>query len=550
MVQACLTGTRRSLLLPLMLILTLTGPLHAGIVQDSNRSDLIRIQIKEPPDNHQMPEVTFPHDRHTEALPTPSCEKCHLKKKADFQFKFKRLEDLGYFNEKELYHGQCIGCHDEFYSQEKKSGPRTGQCRQCHAKTPPYVNIAQPFGMDRSLHYRHIIAESIVPEKGFDRKADGNCSACHHEYDKALKKTVYAKGKEGTCRYCHKSQNTQEARSFKTAAHQDCLNCHIQMAATGIKAGPFYCSPCHDPAQQKGIAKLEDIPRINRNQPDAALMSLWVKDAAATGKPSLLFVRPVAFNHLAHEKKVSLCRTCHHESMESCVSCHTRTGDTKGKFVTLDHAMHASASSVSCIGCHRNQTVSKDCAGCHAQKNKGRVDDKTCASCHSISRQSLDPLPANKEMTAEIAKSKVIHHQKPTRIPDDQIPDKVLISIMADQYEGVTMPHRQIVSALFKRTENSGLASFFHNEPTSLCRGCHHYSPSAEAFPKCASCHELSSKDDGGTKPGLMGAYHGQCIACHQQMGIEKPAATDCSACHKKKGEKGFVKLNTLQEFE
>jgi len=36
-------------------------------------------------------------------------------------------------------------------------------------------------------------------------------------------------------------------------------------------------------------------------------------------------------------------------------------------------------------------------------------------------------------------------------------------------------------------------------------------------------------------KLGLKGAYHGQCMTCHQRMGIEKPLSTDCTACHPKK---------------
>jgi hypothetical protein len=534
------TRIRKMLLVPLMMLLGFTGPgtVNADALKQNDRSDFIHIQVSAPDDNRQMPGAIFLHDLHTDALAQDSCLKCHFKKEATFNFKFKRFEDQGYSADKDLYHTQCIGCHDDVYKQGKKSGPRTGQCRLCHAKETSYQDISKPFGMDKSLHYRHVMAQSIGPAEGLDRKSDGNCGACHHEYDKALKKTVYKKGKEGTCRYCHKSQKTEEARSFKTVAHEDCVNCHIQTAATGGKAGPFYCAPCHDPAMQVKIPKLDEIPRINRNQPDAALMSTWLKDALETQKPSPLFVMPVAFNHLAHEKNVELCRACHHESMDACVACHTRTGDKKGGFITLDRAMHSPGTSLSCIGCHREKTGSKDCAGCHAQIRPNRVADAACADCHSIPRQSLEPLPENREMTAAIAQSRILGHVKPAPVADEQVPDQVVISIMADQYDGATMPHRRIMSALYKRTQHSGLASFFHDEPTSLCRGCHHFGPSAQTFPKCASCHELSLKDDPGARPGLLGAYHGQCIGCHQRMGIETPAATDCNACHKKRAGK------------
>jgi hypothetical protein len=516
-------------------LLSLICPSYGDTAQNNHRSDIVHIRLPAPSEGYKMPEVNFLHDLHTDALDKNSCQKCHQKKEDDFIFKFNRTEDLDYKKGKELYHSGCIRCHEDLSVKGKKSGPRTGQCRLCHTAVPSYSDVSKPFEMDKSLHYRHVIAETIHPIDGFNRESDGNCSACHHEYDKALKKTIYAKGKEGTCRYCHKQEKTDDARSFQTVAHEACLNCHIRLASADVKAGPSNCAHCHDPAQQTNIAKILDIPRINRNQPDTVLMSIWLKDALNTGKPDPLFVLPVAYNHLAHEKKVERCRTCHHESMESCSSCHTRTGDKKGKFVPLEHAMHSSASALSCIGCHRLETDAKDCAGCHAQINQKGIPDQTCADCHSVPRQSMEPLPFSKDATAGIAENQINKRVKPIRMTDDHIPEKVSISIMADQYEAAIMPHRQIVSALYKKTENSGLASFFHDEPTSLCKGCHHHNPSAESFPKCASCHEFRVSGSQNGKPGLLGAYHGQCINCHQQMGIDKPVATDCTACHKKK---------------
>ncbi len=506
--------------------------------QPLHRFDLIQIHIPDPPHAYEMPAVTFLHDRHTQALGQNNCQKCHLKKETRFCFQFMRTETLGYFKEKDLYHAQCIGCHRQFHAQGKKSGPRTGQCRLCHVKSPVYLDYSQTFDMDKSLHYRHITAEAVAPESGYDRKADGNCSACHHEYDKTLQKTIYVKGKEGTCRYCHRSAKTETTRAFKTVAHEACINCHIRLAAPDIKAGPVECAGCHDPIHQAKIAKLEDVARLKMNQPDVALLSLWVKEARESQNPSFLFVMPVAFNHAAHEKKVDRCRSCHHETMGPCHACHTRTGNEKGNFIILEQAMHDRESAISCMGCHRLQTLSKDCAGCHRQINPRQKETSTCATCHIVSKQMLDPLPANPEICAQIAREFLDRRSKPCRAPEDQIPEKVMISVMSDQYEGVLMPHRRIILELFQRTEKSGLTSVFHNEPTTLCRGCHHYSPSSQAFPKCASCHGLLAQNDPSGKPGLLGAYHGQCIACHQYMELEKPLATDCTSCHAKREAK------------
>jgi hypothetical protein len=521
--------------LTLFLLYSFICPSYGEAARDNHRSDLVTIRLSAPPEGYKMPEVIFLHDLHTDALDKNSCQKCHQKKETDFIFKYNRNEDLSYENGKELYHTGCIGCHEALSHEGMKAGPQTGQCRRCHKKEPHVINISSPFGMDQSLHFRHMNAQSIKATDDYAREVDGNCSACHHEYDAELKKTVYVKGKEGTCRYCHKEDKTGEVRQFKAVAHEDCINCHLRLYSTNINAGPFDCRRCHDATQQMEISKIKDIPRMKRNQPDVSLMSAWLKDTLRSEKTSRQFIRPIVFNHLSHEKNVELCRSCHHESLESCSSCHSRTGDKKGNFITLDHAMHSSTSSLSCIGCHRIKTQTKECAGCHTQLNQSQASDHICTDCHSIPKQSLEPLPLTKDAAASIAETYINNRQKPMRMTDDQIPEKVSISIMANQYEAAMMPHRQIVSALYNKTKNSGLTSFFHDEPTSLCKGCHHYSPSDDSFPKCASCHELSIVDSQCGKPGLLGAYHGQCITCHQQMEIDKPLATDCTACHKKR---------------
>ena len=524
---------RNGILFSLIIIIILFCSPYGNTSQNQERFDLIRIRLSSPPEGYQMPEVFFPHDRHTEAIENKSCESCHLKKENIFVFKLKRLKDDGFKNDKELYHHTCIGCHKDRRDQGLKSGPLTGECRMCHAQNPPYIDASQPFGMDKSLHYRHVLADLI---RSVDDEKEENCSACHHEYDKALNKTVYTKGKEGTCRYCHKQEKTEKVRSFKTVAHEDCLNCHIALNLQNKKAGPTNCAACHALAKQSKIAKLKEIPRIKRNQPDIVLLSTWLKDALESGKPSNQFVEPVAFDHLSHEKQVENCRLCHHESMDTCTACHTRTGDEKSKFIRLEQAMHASNTSRSCLGCHRESMKSADCAGCHAQMKTEQLDTFKCNHCHTVARESLKPLPESNATRANVAATaiKARSANGPT-ILDEQIPEKVTIDIMTDQYDGVLFPHRKIVQALIERTRKSTLAQYFHRQTTSICLGCHHKGPSAGAYPKCAACHGMSLQTQQNGRPGLKGAYHGQCMTCHQRMGIEKPLSTDCKACHPKK---------------
>jgi len=524
---------RDGILFSLIITITLFCSSYGNTSQNPERFDLIRIRLSSPPEGYQMPEVLFPHDRHTEAVENTSCEPCHLKKENIFVFKLKRLKDDGFEKDKELYHPACIGCHTDRRDQGLKSGPLTGECRRCHAQSPHYRDASQPFGMDNSLHYRHVLAHRI---RSVGDEKEENCSACHHEYDKALNKTVYTKGKEGTCRYCHKQEKTEDVRSFKTVAHEHCLNCHAALHLNDKKAGPTHCAACHAPENQSKIAKLEKIPRIKRNQPDTVLMSAWLTDAVESGKPSDQFVEPVAFDHRSHEKQVKNCRSCHHESMDACTACHTRTGTEKSNFIRLEQAMHSPDTSRSCLGCHRDSMKSADCAGCHVQMKTEPLDKFQCNPCHTIAREILERLLQTNVSRAEFAKTaiKARAARGPT-LSDGQIPETVTIDMMTDQYDGVLFPHRKIVRSLIERTRKSMLAQYFHRQTTSICVGCHHKGPSAGAYPKCAACHGMSLETEQKGKPGLKGAYHGQCMTCHQRMGIEKPLSTDCKACHPKK---------------
>ncbi|MDA3896643.1 MAG: hypothetical protein PF482_10910, partial [Desulfobacteraceae bacterium] len=452
-----------------------------------------------------------------------------LKENDIFVFKFNRLKDAGYDADKKMYHEKCISCHKEKRNQGIKSGPLISECRMCHTQTPSYLSSTRPFGLDKSLHYRHVISDTIKPTQ---KDKDENCGQCHHEFDKKLNKTIYIRGKEGTCRYCHYPQKTDEARSFKTVAHEDCLNCHYPLKSENIKAGPTDCAGCHDAEQQRKVEIIADIPRIKRNQPDDVLLSLWLEEAVKSKKPSLQFIQPVAFNHKSHEAATDTCYACHHSSMESCNGCHTRIGTEKSKYTRLGTAMHSTKSLGSCIGCHMSKLQDKNCSGCHSQMSSKTFSESNCNKCHTVDRKSLVPIPSDNKDSVKIAESEISSWSLPkSLVPEKDIPENVTINIMKDQYEGATFPHRKIVQALYAGIQKNKLAVHFHRDAQTMCTGCHHNSPASVMPPKCASCHGILPEQDG--RPGLKGAYHAQCIGCHQEMGIEKPVATDCISCHK-----------------
>ena len=116
----------------------------------------------------------------------------------------------------------------------------------------------------------------------------------------------------------------------------------------------------------------------------------------------------------------------------------------------------------------------------------------------------------------------------------EKIPEKVIIKELANEYQPSEFPHRKVVMAIAERVEKSSMANAFHTDQQTLCMGCHHNSPKSLEPPKCASCHGKSN-DIASGKPHLKGAYHGQCITCHQKMEVKQVLATDCIKCHKQK---------------
>ncbi len=63
------------------------------------------------------------------------------------------------------------------------------------------------------------------------------------------------------------------------------------------------------------------------------------------------------------------------------------------------------------------------------------------------------------------------------------------------------------------------------------CSSCHNdfkeHPPQA-----CDRCHGLPDESDDPARIGLKGAYHRQCIGCHQRQSNQAAAPTDCASCH------------------
>ncbi|MEN8188767.1 MAG: sulfate respiration complex hexadecaheme cytochrome HmcA [Thermodesulfobacteriota bacterium] len=484
-----------------------------GQGQGEQRADIIIIDGMTSWGELEKPSVEFPHDAHTEALAIEkiSCDKCHLKKNESFFPKFKRLEDKDRVEVMNIYHDNCIGCHGEMRLQGKKTGPI--ECDDCHREQKLYVSSRQPVGFDNSLHYRHV----EVHEK--------KCEQCHHEYDEKTKKLFHAKEKEGTCRYCHKEETQENRLSMRISSHIACINCHLKNQEKNPLNLPVKCSQCHAPSAWQKIKKLDPVPRLERKQPDMVMIKTGDEELDAVGKNRMNLV---PFNHKAHEGYNNTCRVCHHQEMKKCNECHTLGGSDAGKGVNLELAMHKKDTDHSCVGCHAQQyKKNKDCAGCHQfTPATARMSNRSCEVCHI-------PLPEGVELNDKTAQLLLDGRpQKPDTYRQEEIPEKIVIDKLSKKYEAVDFPHRKIVNSIVEKMGDNKLAAHFHAEKATVCSGCHHNGPLTKQPSGCASCHTKAFNDKDMHKPGIVGAYHIQCMECHATMKIDKVGCVDC---HKEK---------------
>jgi hypothetical protein len=407
------------------------------------------------------------------------------------------------------FHINCIGCHEKTAGSNQGSGPVA--CADCHQPIPVIVSAREPMGLDNSLHYRH--------SKAYDNK----CETCHTD----CKTDIYKKGEETTCRHCHNSdQADKKIISLEYAVHDSCINCHMTREADKKDTGPVKCAGCHDLEAQKSVEKVSPVPRMDRNQPDMLMVKTGNREL---DKPDSNRMDFVGFNHKGHENYNDTCRVCHHKAMSACNTCHTVEGTKESKGITLEQAMHKIDSKQSCTGCHEALQHEVNCAGCHGFLSKNRKqDDASCLMCH-------EKQPAGAVMDDAAVRRMMKQRPVQAQIFDSKdIPETIMIKSLSDKYEPVEFPHGQIVNKIAGNIKDNKLASYFHVDKGTLCQGCHHNSPATKKPTSCNSCHGKPFNEKNMNKPGLMGAYHIQCMECHSNMNIEQVGCTDC---HKEKNK-------------
>jgi len=373
---------------------------------------------------------------------------------------------------------------------------------------------------------------------------NNRCETCHHTYDETAKKLVYKKDTENSCRACHKAKEEKNARSMKHVSHAACIGCHVNLSEKVKKDlaqqgrtelteqdrkrfGPIECKGCHGERKQLTPDELVKIPRLVRGQKDVMDLSLVAEERTAiqeapegSSDPALLVrMKVVPFSHKSHEQRAQFCNTCHHYSLEKCVNYHTVQGDAKkGGGVTYERAFHQVRAEQSCAGCHNTAKEDKNCAGCH-QWMQNAAPKSSCSVCHrGSSGGKIVEIP-----------------QTPLFQDKEKVPEKLQIKVLEKEFKPAEMPHMKIVNKLVTLSNASSLARTFHAvKDQALCSGCHHRSDMQQAAvkaPMCSTCHGRPFDPNAPGKPGILAAYHLQCIGCHEAM-HQKPLALECLKCH------------------
>jgi len=425
----------------------------------------------------ERPPVKFYHQTHAEALKEKGCGACHpADKDGILDYAYPKLRDE---KSKEFlmraYHDECIGCHNKSADEGKESGPVT--CGECHIwenQKEAQKKVQWPDGgFDYYLHDLHV--------------GVSDCDSCHHTDDLS------------SCRDCHGETDEDDASSFRNAAHASCIACHLEQDA------PSSCTACH--AETKRTAgEMADISRPEIGQPEKILIAS--KEATMQGVP---------FHHATHEGLTRSCRACHHNTMETCDSCHTPKGSSEGGGVPLAAAYHDASSQRSCVGCHNTKKSEAACAGCHHTMQSG-LTQESCVVCHSgpLDETSQERLLAG-----------------PAALLPDAVPEVIEISVLEKDYMPAKFPHHAHIQVLTDISNKDELARYFHTNTLTICMGCHHLSPieKQSPVPPCITCHTPNPEPTGNV-PTLSSAYHRQCLGCHKKMETQP---TDCIGCHLEK---------------
>ncbi|MGD0946806.1 MAG: tetrathionate reductase family octaheme c-type cytochrome [Candidatus Binatia bacterium] len=138
--------------------------------------------------------------------------------------------------------------------------------------------------------------------------------------------------------------------------------------------------------------------------------------------------------------------------------------------------------------------------------------------------------------------------QRPAAYKNFYLLDSPLLNSKSDDYEPVGFSHRihdELVGGdcgvchhRYATSENDrvgeDIKEFHASNDVKLggpCSSCHD-NMEQNAPQSCSRCHGLPDEPDDPARIGLKGAYHRQCIGCHERQLKPASAPTACAACH------------------
>jgi hypothetical protein len=140
-------------------------------------------------------------------------------------------------------------------------------------------------------------------------------------------------------------------------------------------------------------------------------------------------------------------------------------------------------------------------------KSHTNTENAVCSDCHTCKNPTqenpcLYPCPRPRVTKRDL----------------DKGPDEILLNELENEYEPVFFKHRRHASM-------SGMSG--------ECGDCHHFSEGGR-IGSCKECHPVNEVTE-MRQPSLKGAYHRQCMKCHQEWS----GVTSCEMCHIKKATAG-----------
>ncbi len=214
--------------------------------------------------------------------------------------------------------------------------------------------------------------------------------------------------------------------------------------------------------------------------------------------------------------------------------------DNSAGRVVFDHKTHADKPGLDCRACHHDaladDQAGQPCRVCHGLEfdasfrgHSVTMDPATCATCHHMTL-SHKKWGHSKHAVERNIPCVSCHH-------GPQIEDKPQNCANCHDRKADMGPILSLKNAVHKRCASCHEDAFAAGDMKS-CAICHEAIPSSEAqnlgrTPKsalvpCATCHDA---EPSRLVPGVMAAYHGLCLRCHETQG---GPVDDCAQCHTK----------------